>query len=85
MAVNDKYSVIIYKDSDGYWVAKYPDLISCIGVGETKQEALAEAEINKAVWIQDAIDNDEKLPPIIITKRGKNGEPLFSIETYDEW
>jgi predicted RNase H-like HicB family nuclease len=63
--MNNNYPLRIYLDHDDgeeNWVAEYPDLPGCIGVGKTKEEALAEAEINKSLWLEAAMDNGEKIP-----------------------
>lgn len=51
------YPMRIYTDESAgglEWIAEYPDLPGCIGVGDTAAEAIAEAEINKGLWIEAA-------------------------------
>jgi antitoxin HicB len=51
------YPMRIYTDESAKvieWVAEYSDLPGCIGVGDTMEEALSEAEINKNLWIEAA-------------------------------
>lgn len=51
------YPMRIYTDESVEvieWIAEYPDLPGCIGVGDTMEEALAEAESNKKLWIEAA-------------------------------
>ncbi|MDW7656523.1 MAG: toxin-antitoxin system HicB family antitoxin [Bacillota bacterium] len=63
--MNIDYPIRIYLDTenDTYnWVAEYPDLPGCIGVGDTKEEALSEAEANKSIWLESAEENGEKIP-----------------------
>lgn len=63
--MNTDYPLRIYLDNDNNtynWVAEYPDLPGCIGVGDTKEEALSEAEANKSVWLESAEENSEKIP-----------------------
>lgn len=63
--MNTDYPLRIYLDTENdtnNWVAEYPDLPGCIGVGDTKEEALSEAEANKLVWLESAEENGEKIP-----------------------
>jgi len=51
------YPMRIYTDESSAtveWIAEYPDLPGCVGVGDTMEEALAEAESNKKLWIEAA-------------------------------
>lgn len=55
--MNKNYPLRLYTDeSDDLveWIAEYSDLPGCIGVGDTAEEAIAEAEINKNLWIEAA-------------------------------
>jgi antitoxin HicB len=44
------------------WIVEYPDLPGCIGVGDTMEEALSEAEINKTLWIEAAEKMGAEVP-----------------------
>ena len=49
------YPMRLYTDESAEpieWIAEYSDLPGCIGVGDTAAEAIAEAEINKSLWIE---------------------------------
>jgi len=49
------YPMRLYTDESAEpieWIAEYSDLPGCIGVGDTAEEAIAEAEINKSLWIE---------------------------------
>lgn len=49
------YPMRLYTDESAEpieWIAEYSDLPGCMGVGDTAAEAIAEAEINKNLWIE---------------------------------
>ena len=51
------YPMLLYTDESGdviEWIAEYFDLPGCMGVGDTAEEAIAEAELNKGLWIEAA-------------------------------
>lgn len=51
----NKYEVIIYwSESDSTFVAEVPELPGCMADGATHQEALANAEVIIAEWIETA-------------------------------
>lgn len=63
--MNTNYPMRLYcTEEDGVveWIAEYPDLPGCIGVGDTREEACSEAEINKDLWIETAIENGGNVP-----------------------
>ncbi len=48
-----KYEIIIYwSEEDGAFIAEVPELAGCLADGATYQEALANAEIIIAEWIE---------------------------------
>lgn len=47
---------------DECWVADVPDLKSCAAFGDTPEEAVAEARIAIAGWIEAAIANNMVVP-----------------------
>lgn len=52
-----------YPNGDSFeWVVEFPDLPGCIGAGDTIEEALSEAQINKDLWIEAAIDIGRSIP-----------------------
>ena len=60
-----EYPMSLYCDSNGeeqYWVAEYPDLDGCIGVGATKQEAIETAEAFKQQWLETAREIGKTVP-----------------------
>jgi predicted RNase H-like HicB family nuclease len=60
-----EYPINLYLDSsdkEAMWVAEYPDLPGCIGVGKTKEEALNTAEVFKAMWLETAAEIGKQIP-----------------------
>lgn len=69
-----KYISLISSDSEsGDFIVTYPDLPGCIGVGATIKEAEADAEINKNLWIETAIEVGKPIP---------NPRKLFGMLTF---
>lgn len=61
------YPISLYsvETNNGYeWVAKYPDILGCVGGGNTPEEALKEAKINLKVYL-DLLDEDNLPYPAI--------------------
>ncbi len=58
-----KYEIIIHwsKDDDSY-VAEVPELPGCMADGATYQEALANAEVIIAEWIETAREIGRNIP-----------------------
>ena len=58
-----KYEVIIYwSEEDSAFIAEVPELAGCMADGETYQEALANAEVIIAEWIETAKDLGRLIP-----------------------
>ena len=50
-----KYEIILYwSDEDAAFIAEVPELAGCAADGATRQEALANAEIVIAEWLETA-------------------------------
>ena len=63
--MENNYPMRVYtEENDGSsdWIVEYPDLPGCIGVGDSREKALAEAEINKALWLTSAEKNGANIP-----------------------
>ncbi len=57
------YPIRVFKDRESDdWVAEVSDLPGCIGVGETREEALEAAEGFIESWIEDALENEAAVP-----------------------
>ncbi len=62
-ALSDYHINLFYSDEDGGYIADIPDLDSCSAFGKTPEEALAEVERAKAVWIEAARAEGKPVPP----------------------
>jgi len=67
-----KYEVILYwSDEDGAFIAEVPELPGCAADGPTRQEALANAEVVIAEWLETARELGRRVPE-------PNGRLLFA-------
>jgi predicted RNase H-like HicB family nuclease len=58
-----KYEVVIYwSDEDQVFLAEVPELAGCLAHGETAQEALVQAQIAMALWIDTAREFGDPVP-----------------------
>lgn len=58
-----KYEVIIYwSETDNAFIAEVPELPGCMSDGATYQEALANAEVVIAEWIETAKEIGRTIP-----------------------
>ena len=53
---------VFYSDEDRAWVADIPDLQYCSAFGATAEEALAEVERARELWLEVARDTGEPIP-----------------------
>jgi predicted RNase H-like HicB family nuclease len=60
--VTDYHINIFYSDEDRAYVADIPDLEYCSAFGATPQEALAEVERAKKVWLDAAREAGKPIP-----------------------
>lgn len=56
------YPVTLYQDSDGGFVAEIKDLPGCITQAESSEEALAEIEDARILWIETAYEHEDFIP-----------------------
>lgn len=61
--MSDYHINIFFSEEDGGYIADIPDLDSCSAFGRTPEEALAEVERAKAVWIEAAQREGKPIPP----------------------
>ena len=67
-----KYEVILYwSDEDGAFIAEVPELPGCAADGPTRQQALANAEVVIAEWLETARELGRRVPE-------PNGRLLFA-------
>ena len=58
-----KYEIILYWSvEDNAFIAEVPELPGCAADGETRQEALSNAEIVIAEWLETARDLGRPIP-----------------------
>ncbi len=57
-----KYTVIITKDEDGYYVVNVPALPGCFTQGKTKKEALENIKEAIKAYIESLKNHNEKIP-----------------------
>ena len=63
-----KYEIILYwSDEDNAYIAEVPELAGCMADGETRQDALQNAERVIAEWIETAQELGRDIP----TPRGR--------------
>lgn len=61
--MTDYHINIFYSDEDGGYIADIPDLDSCSAFGDTPEQALAEVEQAKQVWLEAARQAGKPVPP----------------------
>ena len=61
-AMKDYHINIFYSDADGAYMADIPDLEACSAFGATPEEALREAELAKAAWLDAARAEGKPIP-----------------------
>ena len=61
--MSDYHINIFYSEEDGGYVADIPDLDACSAFGNTPEEALAEVEQAKQVWLEAARAEGKPIPP----------------------
>jgi predicted RNase H-like HicB family nuclease len=56
--------VLLYTDEEGNWISEIPSLPGCNSNGATRDEALLRVKEAMELWIEDAIEHDEEIPPV---------------------
>jgi len=59
----DYHINIFYSEEDGGYIADIPDLEYCSAFGATPEEALAEVEKAKQLWLEAAKAAGKPIPP----------------------
>ena len=58
-----RYEIVMYwSDADQAFIAEVPELPGCVADGQTRQEALANAEIVIDEWLETARELDRPIP-----------------------
>ena len=63
--ISMKYDYRVYKmkvETHEFWKAESIELKGCIAQGETKEEAIAELELNEIEWLKTAEEFDIETP-----------------------
>ena len=60
--MKDYHINIFYSEEDEGYIADIPDLKHCSAFGKSRQEALAEVEIAKELWIETAGREGKPIP-----------------------
>jgi antitoxin HicB len=60
--LEQQYPVTLYPDRDGGFVAEIKDLPGCMTQGETAEEALAEVEDARVLWLETAYEYGDDIP-----------------------
>jgi antitoxin HicB len=56
------YTLYLRRDKEGDFVAKIEELPGCIAHGKTREEALANLDEAKVLWIEDCLENGYAVP-----------------------
>ena len=60
---DDRYRIdLFWSNEDEAWIANVPDLKYCSAFGDTPEEALAEVQIAKELWLDIARERGWKMP-----------------------
>jgi predicted RNase H-like HicB family nuclease len=57
-----KYPVLLVADPEGGYTALHPDLKGCVAVGEIPEEALANLEEARRLWLETAYEHGDEIP-----------------------
>ncbi|OCQ97053.1 antitoxin HicB [Nostoc sp. MBR 210] len=60
--LNLKYSITLYPDSEGGYVAQIKDLPGCLSQGETIEETMANINEARELWIETAYEAGDEIP-----------------------
>ena len=60
-----KYRILIEQDEDGAFVAECPSLPGCVSQGNTRQEAIENAQDAIRGYLESLKKHDEPIPPPI--------------------
>ena len=60
--MKDYHINIFYSEVDAGYIADIPDLVHCSAFGETPEQALAEALLAKATWLEAAQAEGKSIP-----------------------
>ncbi len=76
---NNDYASRVFK-YDNSWVCEYPDLPGCTGIGNTAQEAVADGEVAKELWLEVYFEDHGEYP-VATDVYSKDYSGYFSVRT----
>ncbi|MBN3873778.1 type II toxin-antitoxin system HicB family antitoxin [Nostoc sp. JL33] len=76
--LNLQYSVTLYPDPEGGYVAEIKDLPGCLTQGETLEETMANLNEARELWIETAYEADDNIP-LPISNNSYSGKLLVRI------
>lgn len=56
------YAILLFPEEDNSWSAVVPELVGCVGAGDTPQEALEALEQNKQLWFAVHLEKQWHIP-----------------------
>jgi antitoxin HicB len=57
-----EYPALLVAEPEGGYTAFHPDLKGCVAVGETREEALANLEEARRLWLETAHEHGDEIP-----------------------
>jgi predicted RNase H-like HicB family nuclease len=57
-----EYPALLAAEPEGGYTAFHPDLKGCVAVGETREEALANLEEARRLWLETAHEHGDEIP-----------------------
>jgi antitoxin HicB len=57
-----EYPALLVAEPEGGYTALHPDLKGCVAVGETPEEALADLEEARRLWLETAYEHGDEIP-----------------------
>ncbi len=57
-----EYPALLVAEPEGGYTALHPDLEGCVAVGETREEALANLEEARRLWLEAAYEHGDEIP-----------------------
>jgi predicted RNase H-like HicB family nuclease len=57
-----EYPALLVAEPEGGYTAFHPDLKGCVAVGETPEEALANLEEARRLWLETAYEYEDEIP-----------------------
>jgi len=62
MPILDNYKIVLYRQSDGWWVAYLPAIKGCQALMPTKEEALGELQLVFEMILEEHRERNQDMP-----------------------